>query len=686
MSPVRVTWRRTVGHARNLFSTAFAVGVFLASSMALFAWGLASGEGGALSLAAVWSAAVAPVVPVLAAFLAMDVWSEERRTGRIDFLLTTAAGEGDYAWGKFFGVWTLLLLTLVLQLALSFGLLHFLAPRAAFDPGAFALGFFALAIQGALWSAISLVASAAFRHGAAAACAALLVTAGLPRGLWFAFRLWAPEGGRFFGELPFDAHVSDFASGVFSPGLVIAYAVATWACVFVSARIIASLRLAGRRSALARAVSFLTVLLATVFTVLAVWLVLRFDMTFDVPLRTASPCSPRTAGILADAHGDVSATCFLSRADTRFRAVARTLRALSREAAARGGVRLTVSFVDPRWDLGDAARLVREGVEPGSVLFAHGRRRAAVPIDASFGERLAASTVLRLTTPPQHGVVRWTRGHGEASCSDYGDFGLSDIARELALDGYSNRAIDLTESGQLSGDTALVIVAGAREEFSRAEVSRLDAYLKEGGRLLVLINAAESGGVTPLLSQWGLRTLSPVDVAGLHTQSGSDVVVTSFSEHPVVAPLKGSSVLFERPVAFSPSAAAETRAGADRIRFSSLAEVGGSCVAAAVERGGATGADLALRPTRVIAVGDVQFVLNAPLAARANANRDFFLNAVSYLSGTDAITSAGEDGSRLEIGMDRAARGRFLLYGALAVPGVVALFMCLVAWRRRNRR
>ena len=40
MSPVRVTWRRTIGRARSLYSTAFAAGGFLAATAALFAFKL----------------------------------------------------------------------------------------------------------------------------------------------------------------------------------------------------------------------------------------------------------------------------------------------------------------------------------------------------------------------------------------------------------------------------------------------------------------------------------------------------------------------------------------------------------------------------------------------------------------------------------------------------------------------
>jgi len=493
------------------------------------------------------------------------------------------------------------------------------------------------------------------------------------------------KGRAAFGEMPIDAHAIDFASGTVSGGTVISYVVLTALTLFVAIVFVELQRLVGRGAARARASAYTSVFLSAVLAAFLVLLAMRVDTTFDLPVTGAARYSERTLGILSDARGDVSAICFLPRSDVRFRPIARSLRALARAASSVSGVRLTVRFVDPSWDLGEASRLVRAGVRPGSVVFAYGRRTAVLPVDEGLGERLCASTILRLTMPPQRRNVRWTRGHGEAAFDDYGAFGMSDIARELSRDGYLNQAIDLSGDAQIPSDCALIVVAGAREDFSRAEIARLDAYLKQGGRLLVLMNSDEAGGASALLPGWGLNTVPTADKA--RTLSGSDAIVSEFADHPVTAPLKGSRIVLEKPIAFAPSAAATVEAAraADRIGFTALAKSGTDTVAAAAERGAGTGDDLDFRPTRIVAVGDSAFAMNAQLAAQANANRDFFLNAVAYLSGTDAMTSGGADGDLLTTGMDRDTRRRFVLVGAGIVPLAVTVFMALVAFRRRRR-
>jgi len=687
VSPVRVTWRRTLGRIRSLYSTAFAVGGFLAACAVLFSLDLEAAEGGRLPIASVWAASVSPFLPVLAAVLAMDVWSDERQSGRIDLLLTAPVKERDLTFGKFLGVFTSLAFATFLSFASAVAALRVLAPSALEGVGVlgFCPAFLALLVQGSLWCAVSVAMSSAFRHAATAACASLMLLVGIPRGGWAAILAWAPQGRTAFGEMPLDVHAVDMASGLFSSGTVLSYLVLASLFLFAASKNVALCRFSGRGGRPLRSSTFFAVALAFVFAGLLVAFVQRLDMKLDVPVGNVDAgFSARTRSILAEAHGEMTATCFLSRKDARFRPLGRFLRALQRESASLGGLRIELRFVDPHWDLGPAERLVRLGAPEGSLVFEKGRRTVVLPFADGYGERICASSIQRLTMPPQRRNVYWTVGHGESSTDDYGSFGMSDIARDLSREGYRNATIDLAGDAPIPSDCALIVVAGAKEDFSRAETGRLDAYLRAGGRLLVLLAAAESGGVAQILPGWGVRPAS-VSTAGTRTLTGTDVIVGEFSEHAISKPLHGSRIVLERPVGFMPSAAAETGSGADRIEFTPLAKAGTAVVAAAVERGAGAGADLSIRPTRIVSIGDAGFVMNGQLAARANANRDFFLNCVAYLSGTDASVASGAESDALVTGFDREGRVRFAAVVAGAVPLAVFLVLAAVAARRRRR-
>ena len=688
MSPVRVTWNRTIGRARSLYSTAFAVAGFLAACAVRFAFGLETAEGGSLSVASVWAGGVSPFLPVLAAFLAMDVWSDELQSGRIDMLLSTPVKERDLTLGKFLGVFTMLAFATILSFASTVVALRVFAPSALAGVGVlgFCPAFLALMLQGMLWCAVAVHMSSVFRHAAAAACASLMLMVGIPRGGWAALLAWSPLGRLAFGEMILDAHVVDMSSGLFSSGTVLSYFILSSLFLFAASKNVALVRFAGRGGRSLRLSTVFVLFLACVWSGLAVVLVNRLDTKIDLPVGDVEAgFSGRMRGILAEAHGEMTVTCFLPRKDARFRPTGRFLRSLQRESAALGGLRMDLRFVDPLWDLGAAERLVRLGASEGSIVFEKGRRNVVLPLSGGFDERICASSIQSLTMPPQRRNVYWTVGHGETANDDYGTFGMSDIARDLAREGYRNLTIDLAGDAQIPSDCALIVVAGAKEDFSRAESGRIDSYLRAGGRLLVLVATADSGGVASLLPGWGLRP-SPASAAGAKTLSGTDLIVGEFSGHAISRPLQGSRIVLERPVGFMPSAAAETGAGADRIEFTPLAKAGTAVVAAAVERGVGAGADLSIRPMRIVAIGDAGFVMNGQLSARANANRDFFLNCVAYLSGTDASVASGTEANVLFIGLDRAGRFRFAAVLAGAIPLFVFLVLLSVAARRRCRR
>lgn len=686
MSPLSITCRRTISHLRNLLPSAFAISGFLAATAGLMAFRLMEAEGSRQLVPVLWATAVAPFLPILAAFLGMDVWSDERRTGRLGILLSTAVRERDFVIGKFAGVYVVLVAAVLLSLFMTLGLLAVLSPitLSGHDLWVFLPAVFALMLQGLLWCAVAVAISALSRQGFVAASLTTILLAALPRGGWLAAQYLSSAGRSAFGEMPLDAQIVDISSGVFSTGIVVGYLSLVFLALFCASKIVALTRFVGRRATLFRASTVLAVMLAVVCAGAVIQLALRLDVTLDIPVGVSSSLSPQMRQILSESSGQVTVTAFHSRHDPAFRPLVQSLRALKRQAAGVGGMEMNLRFVDSRWDVGAADRLARLGAKEPSIVFEKGHRVSVLSLSDGFEEGLLASALRRVVLPPQRQDVYWTVGHGELTIDAYGVRGLSDIARELVRSGYRNRTIDLSESHEIPYDCALIVVAGAKDAFSRSEINRLDGYLKSGGRLLVLMGPPGEGGVASLLPSWGVRAVQQ-SFAGSRTISGSDVLVTDFVEHPMTLGLEGSRLILERPLAFSSSAAAQNGTGADRLEFTSIARVETSAVVAVVERGNALGADLAVRPTRLVVIGDPTFVVNGQLSARANANRDFFLNAVAYLAGAEVAGLARTSSRVLLTEMDRVQRAQYVFWSVVGVPGLVFLALTLAVWRRRNR-
>lgn len=687
MSAVGITCRRTISRSRNLVTSALSVSGFLAAVAALFAFRLESAEGTHQLISSVWAVSVSPVLPVLAALLGMDAWSDERRTGRLEMLLTVAVKEYDFVIGKTLGVWIQLVIATLISLVTTLSVLVSVAPNALSDVqfGMFAPALVALAMQGFLWSCVSVAISAMCRQAFAAAAATTALLVALPRGLWEGAMCWAPAGRAAFGEMPLDAHVFDFSSGVFSSGVVLSYGVLSALAIFIAVKTIMLTRFRGRRSFGLRVSIFLTIILAAITTFSSSVLFNRLELVLDLPVRAFTARKmPRLEHVLTEASGRLSITAFLSRKDANFRPLAHNLRVLKHVAEVSGGLDVTVRFIDPRWDFGASERLVRLGVRESAIVFECGNRVVVVPIEDGFGDQVLASAIQRAVLPPQRRDVYWTTGHGEASFETYGACGHSDIARELVRNGFRNRTLDLAVEKAVPTDCALVVVAGAKQSFARGELERLDGYLRAGGRLLVMTDDTEGTGIGSLLPVWGVKVNSP-QIISVGTLSGANVLVSDFADHPICSGLSGSRLVVEHPVCFVPSAAVEAGGGADRLEFTPIAGVGSSSVIVAVERGATIGNDLAIRPTRIVVFGDPSFVMNGQLSARANGNRDIFLNAVSFLAGSDQYGFVGSESEVLLTGMDRSARAQFALKTIAFVPLCVFFVMAVAAIRRRRR-
>ena len=736
MRAVRIIMSRTFGALLGSLSTAVAEAVFLGISGGLFAKALLGGEGGLTPVTVLWSLAAEPALPVLAAVLTMRLVADERTSGRLDLVLSAPVRPREVVLGKFLGAWLHAALVLALYLAVPLVLLPSCAPAlsAHLALDVFLPAYVALLMQAALWCACGLFASACFRPAAVAAVVSIVITVVLPFAAYQAAFAWVHAFRVRFSEAPFTGHLVNLSTGLLELSTLVFYIAFTACALFAASKALAIQQAAGRGWWRARLSTASAVLLGFAFCGCAYLFVDRFNLSVELPMRGGVTSSDRTRQILAETSGEpVYVTCFLSQRAPTYRAVHRLLRGLESTAHGVAGVQLDVTSVDPRWDLGAAERLVKAGIPEGSLVFRQGRRQVTMPVNDLFpgmtngtlavtteglfeAENACATAVQRLSVVGRRGTLYWTTGHGESSAASYDAvYGMSDMAREFRQNGYRIKTIDLAQTTTVPEDCAVLVIAGAREPFSRTETQRVDGYLRSGGRLLVLAASSPNAGAGPLLEDWGVRQLPCTAVSPSSTFNGADVLVTDLGGHAVTRPLEDCMLLFEGAVVLQPTAAADTNAvdaamatAVDRTEFTALARTdakswgetepavrpwtfdpttetkGPLVLAAALERGGGAAKDLAFRPTRIVVVGDATFALNGALARRANANRDFLLNAVAWLAGLDAFTESRTPGNVVATGMDRA---RWIRFGLLAacVPAACVLLLGFAVMLRRRR-
>ena len=684
MRTVSVIAGRALGRLAAQMTTVFALVVFLSAVGALFADGLFSAEGTAVSPSSIWALAVANVLPLLTSLLTMRLWSEDGRLDRAEIDLVVPVPERAFAGGRFLAAYATVAFAITLSLAVPLLLLPRCAPALVpeltivrFLPAWTALLVFAVPL-----TAIGSLMGVCLRRAAASAVASAAFTYALPYAVYRALLAWSPVARLKFAESPVLSPIADAADGFVSVGMFVAALAFAAFAIYATSKMFALRRFVGGGQVTLKVSSWLAIGSALLAASLLSVLALRVDTVMEWPgaSRTAA-FSARTREVLSGAARKVRVTACLRRDSTAFLPTARLLRALSSESRAVVGAEVVCEFVDPRWDPNAAARLVRMGAGEGTIVFSAGRRRIFVPVK-DLDESVCASAIQRLSMPAKSESVLFTAGHGEPAIDDFGPSGLGDAVRALRQDGYR---IDTFHSitSPIPAECSVLAVVGARTPFSAAELRELELFLSQGGRILAAVSAAPGTGVTPLLERHGLVSAS--ETGTVQTTDGADVVVTDFGDHAVSRPLEGAAVVFAPDaVRFRLPSAAEERS--DGFSLAPLCSGGDVAFAVAVEKGAALKSDLAIRPARMVVIGDPSFFLNGALASRANANRDFFLNAVAWLAGLDVSGSVGIAGNVLSARMDRSRRIRFLALAVGGIPSVVAVLGLLVVFRKRRRR
>lgn len=483
---------------------------------------------------------------------------------------------------------------------------------------------------------------------------------------------------------------------------------------------------------------FVAVLLAAVLMTMFNYLAARYGKwRRDLSWQKYYTLSEKTRGLLAGIDGNLRIVAFLRRSHPLYQEVRALLAEYEYAASAVEGLRLKIDVVDPERELAKTTRLSKELEvrEANVIVFAkEGRRKFVTVKDLSEyeravdyeklmrgepsvrekrisfrGEQVFSSAILSVTQVEQP-TVYFLKGHGERDPADYGrQTGYSGISRLIHRDNIQVESLLLGARGGVPQDCDALIIAGADRRLSDAEVDAVKSYLERNGRVFLLIDPLIRTGLEALLSSWGVRLQQDV-VVGL-TLTGRELFVSEYGPHPITRPLNDLVTMFYMPrsvepmrVRTNPGAAPADEAQVVGLAYSSekgWAEVdlnqnppvfdagqdrqGPVSVAVAVERGAVSGIQVELRPTRMVVVGDSDFISNGALNGGVGGNVDFFMSALNWLlEREELIAITPKPPSELRLDMHRGlVRTAFLLI-VLGLPAVVAVAGLLV-WVCRRR-
>jgi ABC-2 type transport system permease protein len=318
----------------------------------------------------------------------------------------------------------------------------------------------------------------------------------------------------------------------------------------------------------------------------------------------------------------------------------------------------------------------------------------------TFNGEMAFTSMLLSLVNPVPLKAYFMQGHGEPSLTDAtNQVGYQKFASVLQQNYVGLSNLGWVGNAGVPVDCNLLIIAGPQQAFSELELQQIDRYLREGGRLLILLgytSQVNPTGLESILQGWGVNVMNDIAKDVEHTMSkGYDIVVDQYGRHPVVNSLSQVQlqIYLPRPVIKlnRPGAANTlqvdelfaTSAGATLINDTAAAPHQYP-LACAIEQKPVAGVNNLRGNTRMVVVGDSIFLGNTLIAS--GGNRDFLNSTLNWLLDRpqllEGIGPRPVTEFRLLITQKQQQHLRWWLLAAL--PGGVLFFGWLVWLVRRK--
>jgi hypothetical protein len=460
-------------------------------------------------------------------------------------------------------------------------------------------------------------------------------------------------------------------------------------------------------------------LLVLAVVAMANYLGLIFSRQFYLSPQTRVQLSPRTTGLLKTLTNQVDVTVYYDKSDRIYPMIMALLNEYQ-----RFDPHINVQAVDYVNNPAAAAQIkdkynLMASVKNLVIFDSHGKVKKATgeslaqydavgktkdnkiefaPV-AFNGERMFTSMLLGVTRSKPFKAY-FLEGDGEPSLEDKGGNGYSTFANDLRVDFVDIEPLTLRGDNNIPSDSDLVIVAAPRS-FSDRELTKIDHYLQQGGRLFALFypnSAQQPTGLEDVLAHWGVLVApdNVKDPASAANSDGTLIEVQNFGQHPVVNALAGSSFVMVEPRPVLRMNAADS--STDPLTVTELAFSSDQSLLmtrrgvlprsyplmVAVEQNATKGIAPVNGGTRLVVVGDSMCLANDPIKLAANG--DFAGYAVNWLLDRPTLLNGiGQqrvDAWQLKMTQTQMRNVSWILIAAL--PGTVLAFGWLVWLRRRK--
>ena len=226
----------------------------------------------------------------------------------------------------------------------------------------------------------------------------------------------------------------------------------------------------------------------------------RFDKRVDLTELRINSLSEQTKKILKDLNKNVEVIAFFRNSNTRKLQAEHWLKLYQYETKF-----ITVSFKDP--DI-ENTLVEKYGIElDGTTVFDDGKRSEKVTV---VDEQKFTSALLKIIQNRTKKVYFLT-GHRERRIDDLTNNGYNQVKTELEKQNYAVHSLPLLKQDGIPTDCDALVIAGPKKPLMPQEIQKIEKYLKENGKLLLLLdptlNSTEDVNhrLVQLMKKWGVK-------------------------------------------------------------------------------------------------------------------------------------------------------------------------------------
>lgn len=316
--------------------------------------------------------------------------------------------------------------------------------------------------------------------------------------------------------------------------------------------------------------------------------------------------------------------------------------------------------------------------------------------------------------------IYFVQGHGEKDPTANDASGYKVAADRLATDNFEVTKLNIAQMGKVPEDATVLVVAGPTIDFFPSELEAVKAFLKRGGKLLLMLDPPAKDGKqepTSLIAfarEWGMDVGRNIvlDFSGMGQLIGTNQSVpigmpaphaitdqfrkgTAYPIARSVTPIQGGAEgkFAQKLIETGPQAWAETDISAlyttgkpdnepAKGDISGPVSIAAAASAPAPEAPAGATPDGPKPETRIVVVGDSDFASNRGIGLAGN--EDLFLNMNNWLAQQEnliAIRPRDPADRRIQMTADQESIVRWL---ALAIiPGLLFATGIRVWWKRR---